>query len=97
MNHCLQLIQDIRELSRSEQVAESFKFRGKKVTIIEYGYGGFPNNGIILEKVISESLLQRMQKIQLNDIIWYRQVLSMARYKLCQADELNVYEKILLP
>ncbi len=69
MNHCLHLIQDIRELLRSEQVAESFKFIGKKVKIIEYGFGGFPNNGIILEKFMSESLLQIMQKILVNDII----------------------------
>jgi hypothetical protein len=96
MNHCRHLIEDIRKASRSEQVAEFLKSEREKVTNIQYGYGDFLNSGIILEENISKSPLQSIQKLLVNEIIWYRQVSFVGKYELLQEAQLDSYEKILL-
>jgi hypothetical protein len=97
MIYLIHLIEISIKVSRFNQVVGSLKSKSKKVSIIEDGYDGIPNNRKGPEEVICEFPLTGKQKTQVNEIIRYRQVLYELENKLCQESQLDTYKKISLP
>jgi hypothetical protein len=97
MIYSIHLIEILIKVSRFNQVVGSLKSTRKKVSIIEYGYDGIPNNRNKSEEVICEFPLKGKQKTQFNEIIRYRQVSYELENKLCKESQLDTYKRISLP